>query len=66
MIPDWLQIVAVGASPIFAAGGAYAAVRVRLEWLRKDVDLAIAGVADLNRKVRELEISTRRLVALGR
>lgn len=40
VIPDWLQLAAVIASPAFAAGGAYIAVRVNLEWLRRDVDRA--------------------------
>jgi hypothetical protein len=40
MIPDWLQLASVIASPAFAAGGAYMAVHVRLQWLRRDVDRA--------------------------
>lgn len=32
MIPEWLQLAAVIGSPFFAAGGAYAAVRVTLKW----------------------------------
>lgn len=32
---DWLQVLL---SAAFAAGGAYAAVRIELNWLRRDVD----------------------------
>lgn len=46
VIPDWLQLAAVIASPAFAAGGAYIAVRVNLEWLRRDVDRAHARIDD--------------------
>lgn len=37
-VPDGLQFAAVIGSPIFAAGGAYYAVKVHLAWLRRDVD----------------------------
>jgi len=38
---DWLQVVL---SAAFAAGGAYAAVKVELRWLRRDVDRAHARI----------------------
>lgn len=39
-MPEWMHVLALVASPIFAAGGAYAAVRVKLEWLTADVKRA--------------------------
>jgi len=45
-MPQWLQIVALVASPIFAAGGAWAAVRIELKYLRRDVDLAHTRLDD--------------------
>lgn len=40
MLPEWLQLLLLLGSPLFAAGGAYAAVRVELKYLRRDVDRA--------------------------
>lgn len=37
---ETLAIVVTLMSPVFAAGGAYAATRVHLQWLRRDVDEA--------------------------
>ena len=38
MIPQWLQLALLVVSPAFAAGGAYMAVKVRLDWHAKRLD----------------------------
>lgn len=38
MIPLWLQLVALIGSPLFAAGGAYMAVKTRLDWHDQRLD----------------------------
>jgi hypothetical protein len=38
MDPFVQQILTAGITGAFAAGGAYAAIRVELRWLRRDVD----------------------------
>jgi len=48
-MPEWLQVVAVLASPIFAAGGAYAAVRVELKWHWSEIRRAHARIDKLER-----------------
>lgn len=42
MIPQWLQFALLIASPVFAAGGAYAAVKVRLDWHTAEIQRAHA------------------------
>jgi len=39
-MPPWFELFALVASPVFAAGGAYAAVRVELRWHRREIDRA--------------------------
>ena len=46
-MPEWLQMMALIASPIFAAGGAYAAVRVELRWHWAEIQRAHARVDQL-------------------
>lgn len=40
MMPPWVEVVAICASPFFAAGGAYAAVRVTLKWHWSEIQRA--------------------------
>ena len=40
MMPVWLQIAILFASPIFAAGGAFAATRETLRWHQREIDRA--------------------------
>lgn len=74
---ELLQLAAVIGSPVFAAGGAYYAVRVHLAWLRRDVDdvrgqLAgvIAETARAHVRIDGLvnleSLSTQKLLALAR
>jgi len=55
-MPLWLQVAALVASPIFAAGGAYAAVRVTLEWHEREITRAHARIDTLERD-RFLELT---------
>lgn len=75
MIPEWAQVTAVVASPIFAAGGAYTAVRVKLDWIRTDLNKAIdeleqskhdllATNSRIDQLIATLALSTQRLRAL--
>lgn len=74
---DALQLAAVIGSPVFAAGGAYCAVRVHLAWLRRDVDdvrgqlaSAIAEVTRAHVRIDGLvnleSLSTHKLFALAK
>lgn len=57
-------LVAIG-SPLFAAGGAYAAVRVHMHYLRRDVDAAHARLDDLTKTLmNERGLSTGKFEAL--
>jgi hypothetical protein len=59
------QIAITIASPIFAAGGAYAAVRVQLAWLRRDVDDAHARIDELTQTLMKVwPMSTGKFQAL--
>ncbi len=49
-MPKWLQVFIAIGSPLFAAGGAYTAVNVKLEWVRADV-------ARIDTRVDKLEIA---------
>lgn len=40
MLPEWLFQLLVIASPIFAAGGAWAGTRVTLHWHRQEIERA--------------------------
>ncbi len=37
LVPKWLQFLIAIGSPLFAAGGAYTAVSVKLDWMRADI-----------------------------
>jgi outer membrane murein-binding lipoprotein Lpp len=74
---EHLQFAAVLASPIFAAGGAYYAVKVHLAWLRRDVDdvrAQLAGaIAETTRAHLRIDslvnlesLSTQKLLALAK
>lgn len=62
---DALQVLITIGSPLFAAGGAYAAVRVHLQWLRRDVDDAHRRINELTETLmNERALSTGKLKAL--
>jgi len=62
---DTLQIAIAIASPVFAAGGAYAAVRVQLAWLRRDVDDAHQRIDELTQTLMKVwPMSTGKFAAL--
>lgn len=42
MIPQWLQFALIALTPVAAAAGAYAAVKVRLDWHEKELNRAHA------------------------
>jgi hypothetical protein len=64
-VSDTLTILVTIASPIFAAGGAYAATRVHLQWLRRDVDDAHERIdAILRTLMRQRSLSTGMFEAL--
>jgi hypothetical protein len=51
---NWSTFLPSLISAAFAAGGAYAATRVHLSWLRKDVDRAQATADRANERIDEL------------
>jgi hypothetical protein len=54
-MPEWLQVVALVASPLFAAGGAFAATRVTLKWHEREIGRAHARLDDHDTKFDQLE-----------
>jgi len=54
VIPEWLQIASVIASPLFAAGAAYAAVRVELSWHRREIERAHERIDDHDDRLFEI------------
>ena len=60
-----LQIAIAIGSPLFAAGGAYAAVRVHMQWLRRDVDDAHQRIDELTKTLMQVwPMSTGKFQAL--
>lgn len=49
MLPEWLFQLLVIASPIFAAGGAWAGTRVTLHWHRREIERAHARLDEHDR-----------------
>lgn len=62
---DALQVLITIGSPLFAAGGAYAAVRVHMHYLRRDVDDAHVRIDELTKTLmKERALSTGKFQAL--
>jgi hypothetical protein len=57
-MPVWLQVVLALGTPIFAAGGAYAAVRVRLDWHWSEIQRAHARTDRHDDRLLKLELNT--------
>jgi hypothetical protein len=62
---ETLALLVTIISPVFAAGGAYAATRVHLQWLRRDVDDAHQRIDEILRTLmRQRSLSTGMFEAL--
>jgi hypothetical protein len=57
-VPEWAQLVALVASPIFAAGGAFAAVRVTLKWHEREINRAHWRLDEHDKRFRDLNFGS--------